>query len=258
MSGDMTSREDSWSDLRRFTTARIALGRAGGSPLTRELLKFRFDHALARDAVHAAFDAGDIEKQLVPCGLPSLQVRTQAPSTDHFLRRPDHGRLLDPESQRLLESQTPGSDLVLIISNGLSAVAAHRYAAPVVNTLVPALLQDQWRLASLVVAHNARVGLQDAVGSVLQVRWALILLGERPGLGTADSLGAYLVHQPHSGRTDADRNCVSNIHANGLQPPEAAETLRYLVNESRRRRISGVHLKDERAGLETQSDDRLA
>ncbi len=257
MTGDMTSREDSWSDLRRFTTARIALGRAGGSALTRELLKFRFDHALARDAVHAAFDAPDIEKQLAPCGLPTLQVHTQAATTDQFLRRPDHGRILDPDSRKLLEAQTPGSDLVLIISNGLSAVAAQRHAAPVVNTLVPALQQEQWRLAPLVVAHNARVGLQDAVGTALRVGWALILLGERPGLGTADSLGAYLVHQPHSGRTDADRNCVSNIHSDGLPPSEAAETLRYLLSESRRRRISGVRLKDDRAGLATRPSDRL-
>ncbi|MEO1997335.1 MAG: ethanolamine ammonia-lyase subunit EutC [Planctomycetaceae bacterium] len=257
MTHDTATREDSWGDLRQFTAARIALGRAGGSARTRELLKFRFDHALARDAVHAAFEADQVESQLEPCGLPVLQIRTAAATTDQFLRRPDLGRQLDPDSQTLLEAQTSGCDLVFIVSNGLSAVAAHRHAAPVLNTLVPQLLDEQWQIAPLLVARNARVALQDQVGSTLRAGWAVILLGERPGLGAADSLGAYLVHQPHSRRSDADRNCVSNIHSDGLDPAAAAETLRYLLTQSRQRRISGVQLKDDRVAIEQRSTDRL-
>lgn len=249
---------DSWSGLRQFTTARIALGRAGGSAPTTELLKFRYDHALARDAVHAPFDAELVASQLEPCGLPVLQIGTQAASTDEFLRRPDLGRQLDAESRCVLENVESGCDLVLIVSNGLSAVAAHRHAAPLLNMLVPKLVEEQWRIAPLVIAHNARVALQDQVGGVLQTGWAVMLLGERPGLGAADSLGAYLVHQPQARRTDADRNCVSNIHAAGLAIPDAVETLHYLLHQSRLRRISGVELKDERVGLSQGSVERLS
>ena len=133
----------------------------------------------------------------------------------------------------------------MVVSEGLSTLAVENHAAAVLRELVPGVQADGWSLAPVVLVRRGRVAVQDAVGELLGASHALILLGERPGLGTPDSLGAYLVHEPRVGNTDAQRNCVSNIHAAGLRPPDAASRLRWLLNESRRRRLSGVDLKDE-------------
>ena len=240
---------DAWQRLRSATQARIALGRAGGSLPTTEWLDFKAAHAAARDAVHNRFDAEAIAAEINAIGAESLVVDSAAGVRATFLQRPDLGRRLSDESAgrlRELAGLSTSTDLAIIVSDGLSALAVHRHAPPLLSELLPKLATDGWRLASIVVARFGRVALQDMVGEILDAQLALMLIGERPGLGSPDSLGAYLVHGPRIGNTDAQRNCVSNIRAEGLPIAAAAETLRYLLNEARRRRLSGVQLKDER------------
>ncbi len=235
--------------LRAHTTARIGLGRAGGSIPTSELLSFRLAHAAARDAVQTPFDAEGLASSLVPLGLSSIILKTEAADKRSYLQYPDQGRCLDNASRDLLRGlrrPESGYDLSITVSDGLSALAAERQAMPLLTILIPLLVAEQWTIAPLVVARFGRVALQDDVGSVLQARIGLILIGERPGLGSPDSLGAYLVHTPRAGNTDANRNCVSNVRPEGLSFEAAAETLLYLLTHSRSRKISGVHLKDER------------
>jgi ethanolamine ammonia-lyase small subunit len=244
---------DPWSSLRRHTSARIALGRAGGSLPTAEVLAFAMDHALARDAVHSELDLDAAEESLQPLGLPVIRLQTKAADRLTYLQRPDLGRRLDDASIALLNtSPRPPRppDVALIVADGLSALAAARHAPSVLEPLVPKLQSAGFTPAPLSLVRHGRVGVQDEIGAALGARLAVILIGERPGLGTPDSLGAYLVFDPQPGaRTDADRNCVSNIRPAGLPPPAAAETIYYLITQSLRRRISGVSLKDEREPL---------
>lgn len=240
---------DPWQRLRQFTAARIALGRSGGSLPTREWLDFKLAHARARDAVHQRFDSGRLEMEIIAFGMPALIVNSAVPDPLTYLQRPDLGRRLAAESRRQLNAVTGrevGFDLAIIASDGLSALAVHRQTIPLLALLLPRLKQDGWRLAPMVIARFGRVALQDEIGALLNARLALILIGERPGLGSPDSLGAYLVHGPRLGNTDAQRNCISNIRPEGLPHPAAAQTIHYLLTEAKRRRISGIGLKDER------------
>lgn len=241
---------DPWDALRRMTAARIALGRAGGSLPTREWLDFKAAHAAARDAVHFEFDAEALAGQLRVLSRDVIVVDTAAVDRRTYLERPDLGRQLSDRSRAALSAQRPAKphDLAIIVSDGLSAIAAQRHAAPLLEELVPRLREEteSWSLAPIVVARFGRVALQDEIGELLGAGMALILLGERPGLGSPDSLGAYLIHHPRIGNTDANRNCVSNIRPDGLSYMAAADTLAYLLGEARRRKISGVQLKDER------------
>lgn len=173
-------------------------------------------------------------------------MRSAASDRATYLQRPDLGRRLDPASrERLTAAARPGTDAVIVIADGLAASAAERHALPLLAALSPGLAAAGWRLAPIVVAEQARVALGDEVGEILGAALALILLGERPGLSAPDSLGAYLTWAPRRGRTDAERNCVSNIRPAGLGYALAAGRLRYLMTEARRRRLSGVALKDE-------------
>lgn len=240
--------QDPWSFLKSATAARIALGRAGGSLPTAEVLRFSMDHAAARDAVWAELDVAALEQELRSLELPILRVSSQASARDVYLKRPDLGRRLNVESERLLVETTAhaGADVSLVIADGLSALAAQKQSPAVMQSLLPLLRGSGLRLSPLVIATQARVALQDEIGSRLSAKCSVILIGERPGLGSADSLGAYLVFAPQPGRTNADRNCVSNIRTGGLSPAAAAITLHHLILASLRRQISGVHLKDER------------
>ncbi|MDR7095373.1 ethanolamine ammonia-lyase subunit EutC [Hydrogenophaga laconesensis] len=244
---------DPWVDLRRHTPARIALGRAGNSLPTDELLRFSAAHARARDAVHVALDTGSLAAALTDVGWPPVLVASQAPSRQAYLRRPDQGRRLrDEDLQRLRDMATSPVDLVVVIGDGLSALAVQSHALEVLTSLHKALaasIDDAGPLdcAPLVVATQARVALADDVGAALQARLALILVGERPGLSAADSLGAYLTLDPRVGRTDAERNCVSNIRPEGLVPQAAGQRLAWLVREALRRGLTGVGLKDNSA-----------
>ena len=239
---------DSWDRLRQFTPARIALGRAGGSLPTRAHLAFQLDHARARDAVHAALDPVAVAHALHRIGLDCLRVRSAAADRLRFLQRPDLGRRLDPPSRQLLEQRSAAGtpvDAVFVVADGLSAAAIHRHAAPLLALLCSALAAEGWSLAPVVLAEQARVALGDEIGALLLARLVVVLIGERPGLSSPDSLGAYLTWQPRTGRIDADRNCISNIRPEGLPYEQAATRLRYLMTEARRRRLSGVALKDE-------------
>jgi ethanolamine ammonia-lyase small subunit len=219
-------------DLKQFTPARIALGRAGDSLPTAELLRFQLDHARARDAVYEALDPGSLD-------LPHLVVRSAAPDRATFLRRPDLGRQLAPDA----ELPRGGYDAAIIVADGLSAPAVHRHAASLLGALLPLL--EGWSLAPLVVALQARVALGDAIAEALGARMAVVVIGERPGLTSPDSLGIYLTWDPRAGRTDAERNCISNVRTEGIPYDLAAGKLHFLMTEARRRKLSGVPLKDE-------------
>jgi ethanolamine ammonia-lyase small subunit len=236
---------DPWAPLRALTPARIALGRAGASLPTRAHLEFQLAHARARDAVHDALDLAALARDMEVAGLSALAVRSAASDRVTYLQRPDLGRRLDPASRaRLGNSAWPGIDAVFVVGDGLAAGAARRHAVPVLAALVPRLRDAGWRLGPIVVAEQARVALADEIGEVLGAPLAVILLGERPGLSAPESLGAYLTWAPHPGRTDAERNCVSNIRPEGLGYDLAADRLLYLMTEASRRRLSGVALKE--------------
>ena len=237
---------DPWQHLRRLTAARLALGRTGGSLPTPEVLAFAHDQALARDAVHAGFAAAPLAAALQTLHEPVLVLTSAAPERTAYLRRPDLGRRLSSESRGLLAAHPVQPwDLVVMVSDGLSALAAERQAPPLLAELLPLLRAAGFELGPLCVVSGARVALQDEIGSILSARQSLMLLGERPGLGTPDSLGAYLTYGPRPGRTDADRNCVSNIRPGGLPPVPAAGILARLLLASRHHQLSGVRLKDE-------------
>jgi ethanolamine ammonia-lyase small subunit len=246
--GARTVTPDPWDASRRHTSARVALGRAGGSLPTGELLKFSLDHAVARDAVHWDLDVERLTSDLSPIGLPVVGAETLVHDRPAYLQRPDLGRRLSDASRVRLSSHAGApTDVAIIIADGLSGIAPQRHAAPLLTTLVPALKADGLGVGPLVVIRFARVAIQDEIGAALGARSSLILIGERPGLGAPDGLGAYLIFNPRIGATDADRNCVSNIRPAGLPIERAAGTIRYLVTESLRRTTSGVALKDERA-----------
>ncbi len=245
--GRVTS--DAWSALRRHTAARIALGRAGGSLPTAELLRFSLDHAEARDAVYAELEIDELENSLAGLGFATVRVETLAADRTTYLRRPDLGRRLN-EASRLRLKAARGNpevnfDLSIVVADGLSAQAAQRYATPLLGGLVP-LVAAGCTMAPLVIARQARVALQDEIAVILGARSSVILLGERPGLHAPVSLGAYFVYDPKIGTTDERRNCVSNIRDDGLPPAAAAQTLFYLITQGLQGRISGVNLKDER------------
>jgi ethanolamine ammonia-lyase small subunit len=238
--------KDPWEHLAALTPARVALGRAGSGLPTRELLRFELAHARARDAVGEALDATSLHEELAATGLPVLHVTSRAADRRTYLQRPDLGRRLDEASARQLAAaggEADRADLAVVIADGLSALAVLRYAVPTVAALLPLL--EGLRVAPLILATQGRVGLADEVGALLGARLALILLGERPGLSSPDSLGAYLTFAPRPGCLDAQRNCVSNIRPEGLPPDRAARKLAWLIREALRRELTGVGLTDE-------------
>ena len=243
---------DPWVGLRRYTAARIALGRTGGSQRMGTVLDFRLSHARARDAVMAPFDLEGMSARLKAGGLAVQRIATAVTDKKTYLVRPDLGRRLAERSRAELQALAPSwdrRDLVIIVSDGLAAQAAESHAVETATRLAEYLTVAGWTLYPILLAPFGRVKLQDEVGELLGARHALMLLGERPGLGTPDSLGAYLTHHPRASCTDADRNCVSNIRPEGLPPAAAARKLAHLLIESARLGVSGVALKDtESAG----------
>ncbi|WP_445220906.1 ethanolamine ammonia-lyase subunit EutC [Bradyrhizobium sp. Pa8] len=234
-------------DLRSLTPARVALGRSGASVPTRALLDFTLDHARARDAVHAVFDAPRLVADLRALGLVVTEARSQAVKRRDYLRRPDLGRQLETGSVELLARHaSEPCQLAVVIGDGLSAAAVHAHAVALVSHLLPLLAEgDDVAIGHVVVASGARVALGDEIGAILGARMVVTLIGERPGLSAPDSLGAYLTFAPKPGRTDAERNCVSNIHKAGLSHDEAAFKIAWLVREGMTRKVTGVALKDE-------------
>lgn len=252
--GQQQGGPDSWAALTRFTRARIAIGRAGASWRTETLLDFRLAHAQARDAVWRPFDPHSIEQQLRAMGWETVRLSTEAQSRVEFLRRPDLGRKLSAESRQLLV-QNAGAwsprNLAVLVSDGLSSLAAETHAAPTLAKLLPMLTQAGWTICPIFVVPSARVKLQDEVGELLKPRHTLSLLGERPGLGSPDSLGAYFTYEPGPDKTDADRNCFSNISPQGLPPEEAARKLAQLLLRSAELRCSGIRLKEAAGPITT-------
>ena len=246
---------DPWQDLGALTSARIALGRTGGSLRTESLLELRLAHAGARDAVQAPFDLEGVRQALAAGGLETETLASAAQDRKTYLIRPDLGRALDPKTAERLTAAAASwgrRDLAVVVSDGLAASAAHGHAAKTVAELARLLGGEGWTLYPVFLVPFARVKIQDAIGGLLGARHSIILLGERPGLSAHDSLGAYLTYRPGEGRTDADRNCVSNIREDGLRPLAAARSLADLLIESRRRGLSGTALRESpgRAGAE--------
>ncbi|MGI8907630.1 MAG: ethanolamine ammonia-lyase subunit EutC [Candidatus Sumerlaeaceae bacterium] len=230
--------------LKQFTTARIGIGRTGGSIPTEELLDFQLAHARARDAVHAPFYANVLKTEIENLGLKCVIVESAAPDRTTYLLNPDLGRTLSENSRAILTTTANEErfDLVFIATDGLSATAAHRQVVPLLREFLPLLHASNLRMAPIVIAIHGRVAIEDPIGEALRARLAVILVGERPGLGSPDSLGAYLVYEPRLGKTDADRNCISNIRPEGLPPAAAAHTLHGLVLRAVRTQLSGVRL----------------
>lgn len=232
-----------WDELRRFTPARIGLGRSGVALPTHEVLAFGWAHARARDAVHAPLDAAALEADLRAAGFDVRQVHSAAPDRATYLRRPDLGRQLDAGGQAALQDLAP-VDIALVAGDGLSSLAVQRHAVPLLAALRERLA-DRFRCSPVVVAQQARVALADDIGEHLRARLSVILIGERPGLSSPDSLGLYLTHGPRRGRHDAERNCISNVRPEGLPIAAAARKLAWHVEQALQRGLTGVGLKDE-------------
>ena len=232
-----------WRRLAGLTPARIGLGRAGSGLPTREVLRFGLDHAQARDAVHAPLDEPALTGALKDLGFAPVTVASQAPDRATYLRRPDLGRRLAAEDRAAL--QAAPADLAIVIADGLSARAVHENAAPVLSALKVHVETAGWTLAPIVIARQARVALGDEIGHALGVRAVAVLIGERPGLSSPDSLGIYLTFGPRPGRSDAERNCISNVRPAGLTHDRAAFKLHWLLAQAFTLGLTGVTLKDE-------------
>ncbi len=240
---------NSWQALRQITPARIALGRAGVSLPTAAQLDFQLAHARARDAVHAELDAGALAQALKASGQDCLILHSAAANRKSYLQRPDLGRRLDAQSRARLEQLAPGAscDLALVVADGLSALAIERNALAFLAALLARLAPDHWSLAPIIVVSQARVAVGDEVAQLLGARAVLVLIGERPGLSSPDSMGLYLTWAPRVGLTDARRNCVSNIRPAGLAYEAAACKVHHLLSAAQKCGTSGVSLKDETA-----------
>jgi ethanolamine ammonia-lyase small subunit len=232
-----------WVELRRFTTARVALGRAGHGLPTAAHLDFQEAHARARDAVHSALDLDALEGAL---SLPALRVASQAPDRRTYLLRPDLGRRLH-RADRARLPEAPGAFL-FVVADGLCAIGVQHQAPALIAAALPLLRHAGLAIAPVILARQARVALGDEIGEAMGAAMVAVLIGERPGLSATDSLGLYLTLGPRRGRTDAERNCISNIRPGGLPPAAAAEKLAWLAGAALRLGATGVVLKDEHPG----------
>jgi ethanolamine ammonia-lyase small subunit len=242
-----------WRDLRRYTPARVALGRAGNALPTAANLDFQEAHARARDAVWSGLDVAALERGVASLGVATRCAASAAPDRRAYLLRPDLGRrLADADAPALADAAAPGA-FAIVLADGLCATGVQAHAVPMLAALLPGLREAGWQVAPVVIATQARVALGDAIGEALQVAAVAVLIGERPGLSATDSLGCYLTWAPRRGRTDADRNCISNIRPEGLPPEAAARKLLWLVAAARRLGATGVALKDEEPAVPTVS-----
>jgi ethanolamine ammonia-lyase small subunit len=245
-------------ELRRLTPARIALGRTGTSMPTSAQLDFQYAHAQARDAVHLPFDHAGLSSQLAEAGRESLLLHSAATNRDSYLQRPDLGRKLSDESAQTLreyaQANPGGVDLVIVVADGLSALAVHRHTLPFLARMQEQVEAEGWSVSPVVLVEQGRVAVADEIGELLGAKMVVILIGERPGLSSPDSLGLYFTYNPKVGLTDAYRNCISNVRLEGLSYAMAAHRLLYLMREACRRQLSGVNLKDE-AQVQTLESD---
>lgn len=246
--------EDPWSNLKKFTDARIGLGRSGSGMPTGEVLGFSLAHAMARDAVLTPLDWEAIESSAARLGLETKRVSSAVSDRSEYLRRPDLGRQLSAESRQSL-AENPGvrPDLLIVVGDGLSSKAVAANFEQMLSALLPFVREKSWKLGPLILAHQARVALGDDAGEIMGAKAVLMLIGERPGLSSPDSLGAYITYKPRVGLKDADRNCISNIRARGLSYHDAAFKMTWLIDQAFKRQMTGVALKDEsNAQIEAQ------
>ena len=237
---------DPWQQLKSYTRARIALGRVGSSLPTKEILDFGLSHAMARDAVHLPLDIDALEMQIQNQDFSTIRVKSMATDRASYLLRPDHGRRLHEQSLAHLNNHqsTKPIDFLIVVGDGLSSLAVSRHVPPLLAELRNYLPND-WSASRVVIASQARVAIGDEIGQVLNAKIVAMLIGERPGLSSPDSLGIYLTYNPKLGLSDADRNCISNIRPEGLQYAAAAKKLVWLAKEAMRLKVTGVALKDE-------------
>lgn len=238
-----------WGQLGRLTPARIALGRSGVSIPTAPHLAFQLAHARARNAVHHDLDTRAVTAALASLGLTAIEVASAAGSRATYLQRPDQGRVLDAASRAtLLHERTRAAadcDLAIVVGDGLSAFAIEKHAGGLLEALLPAVRARGWTLAPVAVVRHARVAVGDEIGAIFGAKLVVVLIGERPGLSSPDSLGIYMTYAPRPGLTDESRNCISNVRSEGLSYASAAHKLVYLMGEALQRGHSGVLLKDE-------------
>lgn len=236
---------DCWAALKQFTDARIALGRTGCSLLTDEYLRFSLAHARARDTIHTPFDSETVAKRLHQMGLETLEVESQAANRATFLTRPDLGRRLSARSRQMLTDMNyEGSDVLLVIGDGLSSKAVHKQAVPLIQQFLPYMEELGMSVGPVVLAHQSRVALGDDIAELMHCRLVAILIGERPGLSSPDSLGVYMTYHPFWGRLESERNCISNIRPEGLTYDRAAFKLAWLIEKAYAIDKSGTALKD--------------
>lgn len=243
-----------WDELRAHTSARIALGRVGASLPTREVLKFGLAHAQARDAVHRPLDFAGLREQLDNAGFRTLHVCSDAPDRPTYLLRPDKGRHLQDDCTARLSAQAPAPELAVVIADGLSSIAVQRHALPLLEAFRQRFATD-WANTPVVLAEQGRVAIGDGIAVALRARLVIVLIGERPGLTSPDSLGLYLSYQPQVGMMDSQRNCISNVRPEGLPYQLAAHKLDYLARQALRLQLSGVELKDDSGLLQIKQSD---
>ncbi len=238
--------------LQEFTPARIGLGRVGTSIPLKQSLEFKLAHAHARDAVYSELDINNLTELLQLFNLPILQLQSRVGYREQYLQRPDMGRRLNEESINLLQQgYYAPTDIAIIIVDGLSATAVNKNSLELLQVLIPQLTASSFKLAPISLVEQGRVAIGDDIGHGLNAKLSLVLIGERPGLSSADSLGVYLTYGPKPGLTDEARNCVSNIRPGGLSYAEAAKKIFYLISEAFKRKLSGVMLKDNAGLLES-------
>jgi ethanolamine ammonia-lyase small subunit len=243
---DLSTVADRLARLKQFTPARIGLGRAGTAQPTAASLKFLLDHARARDAVHAALDFEAIAEALRAQGWAPIHVRSAAGDRTEYLRRPDLGRRLSPAARSIVEKSRRGSDVVVIAADGLSSSAVATNLSPTLHCLRPLLERRRLTIGPIVLVEQGRVAIGDEIGELMDAKVALLLIGERPGLSAADSLGAYITWRPRVGAMDSGRNCISNIRAAGLPPEQAATQIADLIGRALMHSATGVRLNELR------------
>ncbi len=238
---------DAWQFLQNYTPARIARGRAGHSIPTSELLKFQTDHAQARDAVYSELDTTQLNESIrKTLGLQILNLKSEVKNRSQYLQRPDLGRTLSQTSrEKLISINNSESDICFVITDGLSAQAINQNVLLLLENLIPRLIDINWKIAPICLVEQGRVAIADEIGFLLKSEIVIILIGERPGLSSPNSMGAYITFHPHVGMTDESRNCVSNIRPEGLNIQMATDKILYLLTEMKTKKLSGVGLKDE-------------
>lgn len=235
--------EDSWDNLKNITKARIALGNVGGSLPLREVLDFKLAHALAKDAIYSELDIENIRIELEEFKVPVFELHSQVKNRDQYLKRPDLGRRLDEKSSAILKESAQDFDIVFVISDGLSADAVNNHASKILHIVLPELL-PKYKIA-IALTEQGRVAVGDEIGELLNSDFTAVFIGERPGLSSPESMGIYTTYKPARGLTDERRNCISNIHYDGMSYSNASAILFYLIEQSFLRKTSGISIKIE-------------